>query len=95
MTRPPRPCIDCGATGNWTDGRCPQHQRAHRSKYGSRHQRNRTAWDALVQAGRCWCWRCHERIDPGTPWDLGHIPGKPSRPEHAQCNRSAGARGIT
>ena len=34
-------------------------------------------------------------IQPGDDWDLGHIDGDKTRyrgPEHAGCNRSAGAQ---
>jgi hypothetical protein len=32
-------------------------------------------------------------IHPGEAWDLGHADGEsPGGPEHAVCNRSAGAR---
>lgn len=90
MTKPMRPCLDCGALSPST--RCEEHTKANRAKYGSRHQRNRAAWAAIVATGKVTCWRCRRPIEPGTDWDLGHRPGKPSHPEHAnECNRSSAA----
>lgn len=86
-----RPCLDCGTP---TVGpRCPVHQRAQRAKYGPLHQAERAAWSPLVASGQVECWRCELPIDPTTPWDLGHRPDGTRHPEHAQCNRSAAARG--
>lgn len=61
-------------------------------RYRTAHQRERAAWAPLVAAGTVRCWRDGELIAPGEPWDLGHRDGLPSHPEHATCNRSAGAR---
>ena len=37
------------------------------------------------------CARCGELIEPGPPWDLGHVDGTErqvySGPEHRRCNR--------
>jgi hypothetical protein len=45
-----------------------------------------------VEAGSVKCWRCREPIPPGAKWDLGHVEGGGRHPEHAACNRAAGAR---
>lgn len=44
-----------------------------------------------VEAGGMSCCRCGEPIEPGTPWDLGHVDGtlKYAGPEHRACNRSS------
>jgi hypothetical protein len=62
--------------------------------YGSAHQKQRDRWRPLVDRGAVCCWRCHQPILPGTPWDAGHDDHDRSvyrGPEHATCNRSAGA----
>ncbi len=44
-----------------------------------------------MAAGRATCARCGGRIEPGQPWDLGHVDGdrlRYSGPEHAACNRA-------
>lgn len=41
------------------------------------------------------CARCGRLIEPGQPWDLGHVDGDKTRytgPEHQDCNRAAGAQ---
>lgn len=68
-----------------------------RRGYGSNHQRLRAAWAPRVAAGGVRCHRdtCGELIQPGQAWDLGHVDGTGKRqysgPEHASCNRRAGA----
>lgn len=67
--------------------------------YDRNHREERANWQALIDAGHpINCWRCGQRIHPGQPMDLGHIVdlalgGNKRRrlPEHASCNRSAGA----
>lgn len=67
--------------------------------YDAGHREERANWQALIDAGHpVNCRRCGKRIHPGQPMDLGHITdlalgGNPKdrRPEHASCNRSAGA----
>ena len=81
------PCLDCGRP--CCGPRCAVHQRAHKAKYGAAHQLQRRAWAPAVARGEVECWRCGELIVPGTPWDLGHRPGRAQHPEHAKCNRSA------
>jgi hypothetical protein len=49
----------------------------------------------MVAAGRVKCWRCGERIDPGSDWHLGHDDENRSRyrgPEHARCNTATAGR---
>lgn len=69
--------------------------------YDHRHRAERKRWAPLVAAGRVECWRCGQRIEPGTPWDLGHDDHDRTvwrGPEHRHptgpCpgNRAAGAR---
>lgn len=62
--------------------------------YGAEHDRVKKAMRPYVEAGLTHCWRCGRRIKPGQPWDVGHddrdrciVRG----PEHADCNRRAGA----
>lgn len=72
--------------------------------YGADHQAERERWRPHVEAGTvdCHAKRCLHRtrlIRPGTPWDLGHTDDRTTwtGPEHATCNRTAGAhmRGKT
>lgn len=61
--------------------------------YAGRHQALRRALDPYVPGSPCW--RCGRPILPGQPWDLGHDDDNPAiyrGPEHAVCNRAAGAR---
>lgn len=84
------PCLDCGRPA---DGpRCPEHTRVQRAKYSSGHRAVRAAWAPLVDAGGVVCSMpgCDELIEPGSAWDLGHVP-PPSRPQHAACNRAGRA----
>jgi hypothetical protein len=62
--------------------------------YGWRHQVARAALQDHVDSGEATCWRCGERILPGTPWDLGHDDHDRTQyrgPEHPRCNRSTKA----
>jgi hypothetical protein len=60
--------------------------------YGHLHQLRRRGIAPLVEAGLARCARCGELIEPGTPWDLGHIDGTNyelcSGSEHRRCNRA-------
>lgn len=60
--------------------------------YGRAHQQERQRWTPKVDAGLVDCARCHQPIEPGRPWDLGHNDDRSawSGPEHLTCNRSAG-----
>ena len=70
--------------------------------YGYQHQRERTAWAPIVATGTIRCTGpqgCDQPIRPGQPWDLGHTldhaqGGDHHRrtPQHAHCNRRAGAQ---
>ena len=59
--------------------------------YGQAHRTRRRAIAPMVKAGIVRCARCGEPIEPGTPWDLGHVDGTEwkiySGPEHRRCNR--------
>ena len=58
---------------------------------GQAHRTRRRAIAPMVEAGIVRCARCGEPIEPGTPWDLGHVDGTErkiySGPEHRRCNR--------
>jgi len=59
--------------------------------YGQHHQALRKQWAPKVAAGVVDCARCHKRIRPGEPWDLGHVDGSRTEyagPEHRGCNRA-------
>ena len=63
--------------------------------YGSAHQRLRARLAPIVATGTVACARCGRLIEPGQPWDLGHVDGDKTRytgPEHQDCNRAAGAQ---
>lgn len=98
-----RICL-CGRLAQRT--RCPECERAHWQRidarrgtpaqrgYDSAHLRERTRWAPHVARGEVDCARCGQRIQPGQAWDLGHTEDRRgwSGPEHAVCNRAAGAR---
>lgn len=81
-------------------GRCPTHARAKSRQRGTRqergytseHDRLRTKWAPVVARGGVTCPRCHQLIEAGTPWDLGHTDDRQAwtGPEHRACNRRAG-----
>jgi hypothetical protein len=60
--------------------------------YGGEHQAVRRAMLPYAVGSRCW--RCGQPILPGQPVDLGHTDDRSAYagPEHARCNRQAGAR---
>jgi hypothetical protein len=62
--------------------------------YGTQHRHTRAWWAPRVATGTTTCARCGQPIRPGQPWDLGHTDDRKryAGPEHANCNRSAGAR---
>ena len=50
---------------------------------------------ANVDAGTVNCCLCGQWIEPGSRWDLDHVPGTTDRyrgAAHRTCNRSEGAR---
>lgn len=84
------------------DRYCSEHKRARDHErgnstqrgYGSAHQRERARWSQRMMAGeRVVCPRCGCHILPGQCWDLGHNDSRDAwtGPEHAHCNRAAGA----
>lgn len=81
---------------------CSEHKRvrdhargtAAQRGYGSAHQRERAQWWQRMAAGeQITCPRCRHPILPGQRWDLGHNDARDAwtGPEHAHCNRAAGA----
>lgn len=67
--------------------------------YDRQHRIERADWARLIDSGHpVTCPRCGKPIRPGDAWDLGHAQDlalggdkRHRRPEHANCNRSAGA----
>jgi hypothetical protein len=62
--------------------------------YGRAHEAQRRAWAPRVARGETTCAKCHAAILPSQAWDMGHTDDRTAwtGPEHASCNRSAGAR---
>lgn len=101
----PRPCLGhqgpCPTRALTRDpsGRCDQCRSQHNITRGSstqrgydhQHQTQREWWKHRVATGQVNCRRCHQPIQPGTDWDLGHTDNRDptaSHPEHATCNRA-------
>jgi hypothetical protein len=68
-------------------------------RYDAHHQWKRKRWKRQLMIEWAWgrpgypCARCRKPIERGQRWDLGHPDGEVlGGPEHASCNRSAGAR---
>ena len=61
--------------------------------YGHRHRQIRKQWATVVNAGGVNCWRCGTLLQPGQPWDLGHVDGTDqyAGPECRPCNRGTAA----
>ena len=63
-----------------------------RRGYGYLHKRLRERLKPFVEAGLARCARCGEPIEPGTPFDLGHVDGSGKTQyqgvEHRRCNRA-------
>lgn len=98
-----RVCAEAGCPTLVERGRCDEHRRkqeqrrgsSHARGYGRAHQAERERWVPLVSTGSVTCARCHEPIEPDTPWDLGHDDDdrtKYAGPEHAACNRATSGR---
>lgn len=63
--------------------------------YGAAHARERKRWAPIVQNGQVRCARCHQIIEPGTPWHLDHDDRDRSiylGPSHRSCNIKAAIR---
>ena len=62
--------------------------------YGAAHKAERKRLAPTVAKGQTPCARCGQLIEVGEPWDLGHTDDRTgwTGPEHADCNRAAGAR---
>jgi hypothetical protein len=71
----------------------PSHGTRQARGYGRAHDAERKRWAPKVDAGLVDCARCHQPIEPGRPWDLGHTDDRTTwtGPEHTTCNRRAGA----
>jgi hypothetical protein len=65
----------------------------HARGYGSAHEKQRRAWAPVVARGEATCARCGQPISTTGAWDLGHNDDRTAwtGPEHASCNRKAGA----
>jgi hypothetical protein len=66
-------------------------------KYGARHKALRKGWARKVAGGGVLCARCGRPIEPGEPFDLGHVDGDPSRyqgAEHRRCNRATSKKRL-
>ena len=81
---------------------CAEHATAHETArgtptqrgYGTTHRRIRSQWQQLINLGTIpICPRCKQPITPAQQWDLGHNDKRNgyNGPEHAHCNRQAGA----
>lgn len=96
---PASTCLTCHRLIPIGQTRCTQHQRQRRKAYGYPHQQLRQrVTEAMRKGQRFICARCEKQIQPGQPWDLGHLSrseGTYRGAEHAACNRAAGALGIT
>lgn len=93
IPREARYCQPCGSAKEAARG-----TKAERG-YDRNHERLRAWWKPKVERGEVDCANptCLEpsrRIEPGTPWDLGHTPDRTAYrgPEHARCNRAEAAR---
>jgi hypothetical protein len=67
--------------------------------YGGAHQALRAKWAPLVAAGLVYCHEpvCIEasrRIEPGSDWDLAHLPDRSGwrGPAHSACNTAEANR---
>lgn len=87
----------CAACRAWADenGRRRSAERRHPKTrqergYGASHDAARKRWAPQVERGGVACGRCHQLIEPGSQWDLGHPnddKSLPPVPWHQRCNR--------
>lgn len=63
--------------------------------YGRDHQTLRAWWAPIVATGDVECWRCHTKIRPDQPWDLGHNDDRTKimGPEHRHAQPRVGCPG--
>lgn len=101
-----RPCLEPGCPALIQPGttRCPAHARERdrarptptQRGYDAPHRAQRRQWRARIDSGETVnCWRCGERIEPHSPFDLGHDDHDRSvtrGPEHVACNRATNSR---
>jgi hypothetical protein len=71
----------------WLTTRRRKRRRPYRREYGAAHRAKRRALAPLVANGVVDGARCHERIQPGQEWDLGHVDG--DRLHHARPEAQA------
>lgn len=63
--------------------------------YDHKHKKLRKQVEPQVLAGKAFCWRCGEKIQPTDAWDLGHDDEDRTKyrgPEHQGCNRATANR---
>lgn len=97
-----RICAQRGCPRITQERYCQEHASAHEKARGTRQQRGydrtydaeRRRWKPKVEAGLVNCWRCGQRIHPGTTWHLGHDDDRTKimGPEHKFCNESAAGK---
>lgn len=93
-------CIEPGCPTLTQHVRCKPHRAIREAKrprsrargYDKRHEALRARWSPLVATGEVSCWRCHNLIEAGSSWDLGHNDERTAYmgPEHESCNDRAG-----
>lgn len=95
-------CDACTAAYKATDGRADAAARARTQRpERGQHARKRALRAQVLADHGHECGRCHQPIEPGQAWELGHVVphahGGPFtrtnlRPEHKTCNRRGGTR---
>lgn len=64
-------------------------------QYGAAHKRERNRWRQLIDHGQVHCCLCGAWLEPGSLFDLDHVPGTPDQYRGAACpgcNRADGGR---
>lgn len=77
----------------WTHNPPTEADRRRKAEYNSRaHKEARRQGEALVNAGRGYCWRCGRLLYPGQ-WHVGHSDDRTviRGPECASCNLTVAA----